>query len=512
MHRFAALWFLSLATILFAGPARADTPTILVDGSIARTDVPAIIVDGHVLVPLRDIFERFGAAVSSNPATGIAIARHNGITVKIAVGSSVAWVDGTRLSLDTPAREFAGRIEVPLRLVADALGVSVDYDPGTNTVVIVSGVRPGNFVAAGPGTPTIASLRSGGYASLPRNAQPPSVDERRPTPNSLVGTQYPQIYARFSGGASAVDPGTVRVLLDGEDVTNSATVSSAYVAYTPAAALQGGTHTVQISGQADDGTPFDEQWSFRIESDYSSSYVSSLIGYAPPAFGYRRFGFFPPGFSVFAPGPQFFFEDEPIIIVFFSPFFPSGNGFFTVSGMPGQFGMTPWLGCPGFFWGSFNVPAGIIDPDAVVGAHFTTIDGRTVIVHSTAPLHLDGTRRTIPSTIRYAVRARLVNKPQTPRALVAFRRIQPVSRITPIARRVTPVSRHVPVVRTIPIARSAPSIMHPIPVMRLPAPVIIPRLVPVTMPRVVQPPAPVIIPRMPAPQPQPVPIPHKPPT
>jgi hypothetical protein len=485
--------------MVLAGTARADAPTILVDGVVARTDVPSVLEGGHVLVPLRGVFERFGADVSFDEAHNVAIARRNGVTVKVAVDSSDAWIDGSHVTLDVPARELGGRVEVPLRFVADALGVSVDYDATSNTVVVVSGMRPGNFVAAGPGSPSITQSASNAYASARTDAGP-TVDQERPAPDSLVGTQYPQIYARFAGNSSAVDPATVRIVLDGGDVTDEATVSSAYVAYTPSSALDGGSHTVEISGQSDDGIPFDEQWTFRIESDMSSGYVSSIVGYSPPAFGYSRFGFSPPGFSLFAPGPQFFVEDEPIIIVFFSPFFPNGSGFFTVSGVPGQFGMTPWLGCPGFFWGAFSVPQGVFSPNAMVAARFMTNDGRTVVVHSTAPLHIDGTRRTLPSNIRFAVRARLVNRPLTPRALVAFRRFEMPVRTLPIARRISVGTRLPAGTVLMPIARRVTPVVVP-----APAPVIVPRAAPL--------PVPVQIPmRPPAPAPPPpVLIPHKPP-
>ncbi len=514
MHRAAAVCAILVAAVFTTSPARADAPTILVDGMVARTDVPPILSDGHVLVPLRGVFERFGADVDFDAAKNIAIARRDGIVVKVAVGTSDAWVDGTHVTLETPAREFGGRVEVPLRFVAEALGVAVDYDANTNTIVVVSGQHPGNFVAAGPGTPSFAAA----YApTVSAQSIAPSVDERRPAPNSLVGSRYPQIYARLDGGTSAIDPGSIRVLLDRADITDSSTVSSAYVAYTPSAALGDGTHSVDISGRSDDGTPFDEQWSFQIESEVSSDYVSSVIGYSPPAFGYRRFGFSPPGFSVFAPGPQFFFVGQPIIIVFFSPFFPSGNGFFTFSGFPGQFAMTPWLGCPGFFWGAFSVPFGVTAPNAVAIAHFTTSDGRSVVVHGTAPIHIDGTRRSMPSGIRFAVRAHLVDKPTTPRALVAFARVEPVARTMPIVRARGPVGRPAP------IPSDPRPIARPMPIVRGVAPVIIPRAMPVSVPRVVVPApepvripiAPIVIPPAPAPQPQPVPqpvvIPKKPP-
>src|SRR5215469_2538354 len=416
MRRTSVSLIALLALTLFAYPAFADpqTPTILVDGHTVQTDVPPVVIDGHVLVPLRGVFERFGADVEFDAAENAAIAQRNGTTVKVVVDNPIGWVNGARVALETPAREIAGRIEVPLRFVAEALGVSVDYDASSNTVVIVSGMQPGNFVAAGPGTPPYAhaSLAST-YGGSGTTGSPPTVDGQQPSPNALIGTEYPQIYARLGGGSSAVDPSTVRVVVDGVDVTDQSTVSSAYIAYTPSEQMSGGTHTVDISGQSDDGTPFDSQWSFTIQSYSSTDYVSSVIGYNTPMFGFPRFGFFPPGFSVFAPGPQFFVFGQPIVIVFFSPFFPNGTGFFS---------------------GSFSVPQGVLSPNAIVAAHFTTSDGRTVIAHATAPLHIDGTRKTLPSSLRFAVRSHLVNRPSTPRSLVAFDRLE----------RTTVIPRHTP--------------------------------------------------------------------
>src|SRR5215469_6782760 len=509
MRRTSVSLIALLALTLFAYPAFADpqTPTILVDGHTVQTDVPPVVIDGHVLVPLRGVFERFGADVEFDAAENAAIAQRNGTTVKVVVDNPIGWVNGARVALETPAREIAGRIEVPLRFVAEALGVSVDYDASSNTVVIVSGMQPGNFVAAGPGTPPYAhaSLAST-YGGSGTTGSPPTVDGQQPSPNALIGTEYPQIYARLGGGSSAVDPSTVRVVVDGVDVTDQSTVSSAYIAYTPSEQMSGGTHTVDISGQSDDGTPFDSQWSFTIQSYSSTDYVSSVIGYNTPMFGFPRFGFFPPGFSVFAPGPQFFVFGQPIVIVFFSPFFPNGTGFFSLSGVPGQFVMSPWLGCPGFFWGSFSVPQGVLSPNSIVAAHFTTSDGRTVIAHATAPLHIDGTRKTLPSSLRFAVRGHLVDRPLTPRALVAFNRVErpvvipPHSKITVVHVGRVPVRPAVPVVRRV-VPVTIPRIAPP------PRPIPVRPIIPARPIVIPQPPVPVVIPRVPAP----VVIPRKPP-
>jgi hypothetical protein len=81
-----------------------------------------------------------------------------------------------------------------------------------------------------------------------------------------------------------------------------------------------------------------------------------------------------------------------------------------------------------------SVPQGISDPYAVVAARFTTSDGRNVEVHATAPLQLDGTRRTMPSDLRFAVRASLIGRPVTPNSMVAFRRTSPSALVRPFTR------------------------------------------------------------------------------
>ena len=424
------LVILFLVAVALAAPAAAlaDAPAIVVDGVAVRTDVPPVVENGRVLVPLRGIFERFNADVSYDEKTATVVATRNGIDVRVTVGSTEADINGHQVDLEVAPQEVDGRIEVPLRFVAQALGVSVDYDDATNTVVVDSAAG-----GALPATPVVSADETSAAPAAPQLAQPavaPSITDERPANGTLIGSQFPEIYAAFTGD-TPVDPVSVRVTVDGIDVTGSSTVSSQYVEYTPAEALYGGSHSVEITGAGTAGEQFVARWSFRIDDDLSTGYLDSIIGYGPGRFGYHRFGYYPPGFSLFSPGPGYFFAGQPIIIVFFSPYFPYGSGFFTVGGIPGEFAMTPWLGCPGYFWSVLDVPYGAYSPNAIVAARFTTDDGRMVVAHATAPLRIDGTRRSFPSSLRFAVRASVAVRPKTPRSLVAFQRFAPSER--PIA-------------------------------------------------------------------------------
>jgi len=514
-----SIFIAALALLAFAAPALASPPSVYVDGHQVTSDVPAIGDGGRMFVPLR-ILQQLGAQVTFDATAGVADIQWRGVEAKVYSGSQVAWVDGAHMAMDYAPREFAGRLEVPLHFLTQAFHVDTDYDAGSNTIAIVTGEPAGNFVASSGG-PTIPG--SGAYAN-PNDASggpslpvaPPTVDDMRPAPDSVVGSTYPQIYARLSGNYSSVDPSTVHLVVDGGDVTSLAAISSAYVSYTPSAGLANGSHSVEITGEAEDGASIDQTWSFRVDAGTNYDYASSVIGYYPSMYGYRRYGFFPPGFSLYSPGPAFLYAGNICEVIFYSRFFPWGTGFFTVGGIPGHFAMHPWFGYPGFYWGMWNVPFGAHAKAGVLAARFKTSDGRTVVVHSTAPLRIDGTRRTPPPDVRYAVMPSIVNQPKSPRGVVAFHP-------TPVAYR--PVAgggsvgySHYMPTTTLPSA-SRPLVVGPRPVtpvytgpapMPINGPVMIPMPVPPVAPRPLPPPT-VALPQGPSrPIPAP-PIPKKPP-
>jgi hypothetical protein len=500
--------FAALALVLALAYARgtaafAAPPTILIDGHETTSDVPAIGDGVHMLVPLH-VFEQLGATVSFDTDASSADIKWRGVDAKITAGSLVATVDGARMVMDVAPRVFAGRMEVPLHLLSQAFNVNADYDSGTNTVAIVTGQSHGNFVATLSGPTNGSYSHTDSSASVPTMpgsySAPPTVSDVQPAPESVVGSTYPQIYARLGGGDSSVDPSTVRLEVDGGDVTNLATISSAYIAYTPSAGLANGSHSVIVSGEALDGTQLYQTWTFTVDAGNGYDYASSVIGYEPQSYGYgyRRFGFCPPGFSLYSPGPLWLYGGNVVEVIFFSRFFPYGNGFFTIGGFPGSYPLQPWYGYPGYYFGMVPVPFGIHPRLSVLAARFKTDDGRTVVVHSTAPLHVDGTRRFAPSDLRYAVMPSIVNRPSSPRVAVAYHTL-PIERRAPIGMRMPPVTG-MPVGRGFdPIqTRPIPTNPYPIRVMYPAGPVFV-RPITMPMPR----PRPVMPPPRPIPHPKP---------
>ncbi len=119
-------------------PAAAQAVTVVVDGLGVSFDQPPEIIGGRVLIPLRGVFERLGAAVEWRPESRTVVARRGSTTVVLQPGNPSARVDDRVVALDVPAMIIGGRTLVPLRFVGEALGAAVDWDPARRIVSVRS--------------------------------------------------------------------------------------------------------------------------------------------------------------------------------------------------------------------------------------------------------------------------------------------------------------------------------------------------------------------------------------
>ena len=111
--------------------------TVLLDGKSLLFDQSPIIEMGRTLVPMRGIFEAFGATVSYEPKGRVVTGVLEGKTVVLTIGSTKARVNGKEVTLDVPAKIVNSRTLVPLRFVGESLDAAVDWIDKTKTVVII---------------------------------------------------------------------------------------------------------------------------------------------------------------------------------------------------------------------------------------------------------------------------------------------------------------------------------------------------------------------------------------
>ncbi len=90
----------------------------------------------RTMVPVRIISERFGATVDWDPEKSEVTIVKDDKTIILTLGSTDAFVNGEKISLDVAPEEFNGRTMVPLRFVSETLDMDVDYVAATEQVII----------------------------------------------------------------------------------------------------------------------------------------------------------------------------------------------------------------------------------------------------------------------------------------------------------------------------------------------------------------------------------------
>lgn len=230
-------------------PARAQSVTINVNGQVVNFDQPPVERAGRVFVPLRGVFERLGASVVY--ANGQINAQGNGRSISLHIGSHQAVVNGQSVTMDVAPFLIGARTLVPLRFIAQSLGATVNYDNGSRTVYINGG---------------------GGGANNP----PPSNASFHLTntrPATSANTLTPAIHANFS---EPVNRDSLRVSIDGRDVTNDVYANANGFDVTAPFQLSAGTHKVHVTGSTQAGATFDTSWSFSTSSGAATNFIRDL--------------------------------------------------------------------------------------------------------------------------------------------------------------------------------------------------------------------------------------------
>lgn len=97
----------------------------------------------------------------------------------------------------------------------------------------------------------------------PPNAGVGHILVNRPYPWGQTSLPFPLITSSFR---KQMQPDSIRITLDGHDVTDIAQVKSGGFEFTPAFALAVGMHVIRITGTTLGGKPISDGWSFTVTS------------------------------------------------------------------------------------------------------------------------------------------------------------------------------------------------------------------------------------------------------
>ena len=110
---------------------------VLLNGKPLIFDQPPLNESGRVMVPMRAIFEAFGATVKYEPTEKIVTGVLGDKTVILTIGSNKVTVNGQEKLLDVAPKIVNSRTLVPLRVVVESFNADVDWINETRTVVII---------------------------------------------------------------------------------------------------------------------------------------------------------------------------------------------------------------------------------------------------------------------------------------------------------------------------------------------------------------------------------------
>jgi uncharacterized repeat protein (TIGR02543 family) len=118
-----------------------DIKTMTVDGARVTLDAPAALLEDRTLVPLRALVEHLGGTISWNAKTRQVILKTRGTTMILTIGKSTALVNGKLLAIDPKNSKVvpilsSSRTMLPLRFVAENLGLQVEWDAKTRTITV----------------------------------------------------------------------------------------------------------------------------------------------------------------------------------------------------------------------------------------------------------------------------------------------------------------------------------------------------------------------------------------
>ncbi len=112
--------------------------TVVIDGKQIAFDVPPQIINDRTMVPLRAIFEALGATVDWDNDTQTVSSTKDNTTISLTINNATMYVNGTVVTLDSPACLINGRTLVPVRAISEAFGTKVDWIGNENIVSIIT--------------------------------------------------------------------------------------------------------------------------------------------------------------------------------------------------------------------------------------------------------------------------------------------------------------------------------------------------------------------------------------
>ncbi len=277
-----------------------------VNGKQVTLDVPAQEINGHTMVPLRFLGEALGGVVKWDDATRTVTIVTSGqnpghpssIASDLSRNAQANNAEPKIAGVTFKADDWYGWVQpghtVNVELTGTPHGTAMFRIPGLTEALPMKETEPGKYVAVWT-VPTTKQLQLKeasilgelkiGEKSAPTvqalgklsvDSKPPTILDRLPEPDAHVNSTRPNISAVFEDSGSGVWPPSMRLLVNGRDVSKEARVTANFVSYTPTEPLPPGETTVILAINDKATNEAKVEWKFDVLSAETNAGIRSV--------------------------------------------------------------------------------------------------------------------------------------------------------------------------------------------------------------------------------------------
>lgn len=263
-----------------------------VDGQAVTLEVPAMAINGRTLVPIRFVSEALGAEVGWDSMTKT-------VVINSGLASNPTTPPPTAPPTQTAPPQIFNVVHNGGQILnqGDRLLITATGDPGAEATVDIEGVvnnRKMPEVSSGryeidlpirgrmsaERSPVVVTLRKNGQETVKEAGRTVTINgtdnngtvtqgfEVYPAEGATLDGLRPTIHVRLDRNVS---PGTVRVFLDGQDVTSQAQYMGNSIQLTPTADLQPGYHSARVQAVDLSGRLLSKDWNFNVRQGFTGS-------------------------------------------------------------------------------------------------------------------------------------------------------------------------------------------------------------------------------------------------
>lgn len=118
----------------------AEQVNIKFNGNSLKLDAEPRNINGRIILPIAVLQEELGITVEWVSTTKSIIITQQDTTIYLKKGQASALVNGTEVKLECKPEIFEGKAFVPLRFISENLGAKVEWNSKTKTVNITYAV------------------------------------------------------------------------------------------------------------------------------------------------------------------------------------------------------------------------------------------------------------------------------------------------------------------------------------------------------------------------------------